>query len=597
MKYIKKLNDVVFSSLSQEEANELQEESLRTIQGHAWLVMVPVFFVLCLIGSFAYNDIPTIYLFYWFIIFVNYTFFRVYFFRRYLTDTSISIVKRLHIATLFPFLNACLIASSLLLFPYLSVSEKAIQTLLLLGLTSGSVATSSEYKPHYIAFNLPVVGGLIYAWISMGQEGNSSWQNIALIIGILIYFLINHSLFNRSFNFYAKAIRIKNQQIKLNQKLNQAYEEVKNASESKTRFLASASHDLRQPIHTLQLLSAALSMQKINGNGNKIAQQIDDALDNLASQMDGLLDISKLDAGIVQKVEKATDLVPLCERLAKEFEAESTSKGLEFKHFLSVKSAYTLTDTEQLERVLRNLLTNAVKYTHEGLINLHLNDKQEYWELQISDTGVGIPEEEKVRIFEEFYQVSNPERDHQKGLGLGLAIVKRLTKLLDISIDFESKVNHGTTFSIRLPKYEFIESEVPQKHKGKPVNAFLLSSIKVLCVDDDLAIRNAMKELFSKSLGCEAYICRDIAEVREILQSCKPDIMLADFRLEGHQTGIEAIATAREIIPNLPALLISGDTAPERLKQAEQVGIKLLHKPLKPNRIKSEIRQLLESSQ
>jgi len=545
--------------------------------------------------AYGSEEVSLITILVWLSIFITISLLRFFVLKtlNYKEDAAL-IDKIIKLMTLLLLLQGLSYSASIVFFSHYSFSEKVVQTLLLLGMTAGAVGTTGGYKKFYLTLNLPIVICLSLAWLITDIPELEFKLQVAIAVMICLFFRVQVNLAKTTAYFTEQTIISRVNEKTLNQDLSKALDKVTTASESKTRFLASASHDLRQPIHTLQLLSTAISMGDLNPKTERIASQMNLALENLASQMDGLLDISKLDAGIITKNIRSFDLLPFISRLSNEYQEEAKAKDIEFVFKHDTKTALVNTDSEQLERIIRNLLSNAIKYTHKGKIVLLLQEKENSWLLQFNDSGIGISDDEKEKIFEEFYQISNPERDRQQGLGLGLAIVKRLVDLLEIPMNIESELGKGTQITLEIQQGLLNEpNNSYQKAEDKIDTHDSLKGIKVLCLDDEVAVRDALSELFD-SFGWDVMLCKDIPEVKEVLKSFTPDVMLADFRLVADITGIEAIKIARKQIEDLPALLISGDTAPERLKQAQDAGIKLLHKPVKPKLLKEEILKIVK---
>lgn len=314
------------------------------------------------------------------------------------------------------------------------------------------------------------------------------------------------------------------------------------------------------------------------------------ALDALASQLDALLDVSKLDAGIVDRNLQTVHMLPLLARLTEEFKPVAQSKGL---HLLldCPRDSYTATDPALLERLLRNLLSNALKYTESGSISLACHRDAQRWLLEVRDTGRGIPPTEQARVFEEFYQLDNPERDRSKGLGLGLAIVRRLCDLLEIELHMDSTPGVGTRFSLDLTVVQAQQLEAnPERAIAAPP-----SGLRVLVVDDEEAVRLGMSSVLSE-MGLTVRSTDSSAGAMALLAEFEPQLVLADFRLRGDDDGLATIRALRHRLPDLPALLISGDTAPSRLREARAAGVPLLHKPVAITELRKAIAQAVSNS-
>jgi CheY-like chemotaxis protein len=233
---------------------------------------------------------------------------------------------------------------------------------------------------------------------------------------------------------------------------------------------------------------------------------------------------------------------------------------------------------------------NAIKYTPAGEVSVRVAAAgPEHWALSVEDTGIGIPLAEHQRVFEEFYQLHNPERDRTRGLGLGLSIVRRLAQLLGIPIDLRSASGFGTRFELKVPRRDRAGSAGPEA--ARPFDAMhpgtSLQGTRVLVLDDEEAVRQGMETLL-QAYGCEVRLAGSIAEALEHCEAMQPDIALVDLRLRGEENGIRAIERLRRAAW-MPAILVSGDTAPDRIKEAHDAGIPLLHKPVAPQALYGSI--------
>ena len=232
------------------------------------------------------------------------------------------------------------------------------------------------------------------------------------------------------------------------------------------------------------------------------------------------------------------------------------------------------TDPLLLERILRNLLDNAIKYTDCGSIELSARARSAGFEIGVWDTGPGIALAEQEQVFEEFYQLNNPQRDRSEGLGLGLSIVRRLSDLLKLSITMTSIVGIGTAFTLQIVAGVADDKTVDQPLLAPPS----IKGLKVLVIDDEAAVREGMRTLL-EALGGEVQVACGTQEAQALATTTQPDVVLADFRLHGSDDGLAAVRSLRFIYPGLAALLVSGDTAPQRLRDAHAAGLPLLHKP------------------
>jgi signal transduction histidine kinase/CheY-like chemotaxis protein len=395
--------------------------------------------------------------------------------------------------------------------------------------------------------------------------------NIALFVGLI------------GFGYAALILRIAKYIFKLytdsfeaRRQLEVALRQAEAAGRAKTRFLASASHDLRQPMHALSLFSAALATHKFEDGARQIVDNINAAVEALSYELDGLLDISKLDAGIVPVNRSNFCLAKLLRRLHEEF--SPLAQEHDIKIVLDCpERAMANTDSMLLERIVRNLATNAIHHnTHCDLI-FQLTCTDDDWQLTVSDTGRGINPEQHEHIFEEFYQLENIERDRTKGLGLGLSIVSRLSALLGLGMEFESAPDMGTQFRFTIAAADQQVRETTMHSPEHPQQ--LPDALIVLLVDDERAVLEGMEAILG-SLGCRVITADSTETAVSAAMALKPDIALVDLRLRDHDTGLATIERLRSIYPQLPAIVISGDTAPDRLLKVYKKNIPVLTKPV-----------------
>jgi len=481
--------------------------------------------------------------------------------------------KRLRIAIVLSAINGIVHGSSLIFFVFLNDFERVIQTMLLVGLCTGAVATTVGYRPIFLAFFVPIFAPLFILWAWSPGSDAAYWVNFAVAVLVAIFGAILIALANDSFKLFSDSFELGTQKDKLNQRLRTALVEADAAARAKTRFLAAASHDLRQPLHTLTFYGAALAMRPLDDKSRQIAEQMDVALQALASQFNALLDISRLDAGVVEVNSSSIRLSDLLERVRVEFEPIAQEKNLT----LSVdcpEDTVVQVDEALLESVLVNLLSNALKYTDDGRVDVEVTEESDTCLLIIRDSGRGIPADEVEHVFEEFYQLSNPHRDRKEGFGLGLSIVKRTLGLLQLDWSMESEVGKGTAFFVSLPRS--VDRIKQEKVVGDEIS---LAGLQILAVDDEPDVALGTKTLLEE-LGCQVTIAEGTMQAIEAVEKWKPDIVLVDFRLRDGDTGLATVQAVRERYPGLPAIMISGDTAPDRIREATEAGLELLHKPV-----------------
>ena len=371
------------------------------------------------------------------------------------------------------------------------------------------------------------------------------------------------------------------------QQLAIAKQEADEANMAKSRFLAAASHDLRQPLHAVGIFLSALGGHLETQESKELLHHVEECLKTTNNLFNSLLDISKLDAGVLQPQCCPCSLKDLFNAMKREFKPLAESKGLKF--LVIMTDTYVNSDPEMLGRIVRNLLSNAVKYTDSGTIHLHTRVVGEKLRLEVKDTGRGIRDDDVSLIFEEFQQVDESETKNQ-GLGLGLSIAARLARLLGHSIQVQSSVGRGSCFCLTMD-YAKPDIEHPKKIRNIPgdVNNMVLKGMNILVVDDDRDIANASARLF-KQWGCGVKTVENYAAFSELIErkSWYPDLLVVDYHLGGRENGGDVVSLAKDRLrPDIPLIIVTGDTAPERLKELKKLGCPVLHKPLQPMKLRA----------
>lgn len=555
-------------------ARTLEEELLRTLARQTRRVPIPVFLAAVMIAALAAQKLPVAAWGGWLLMVAVIVIVRRTLLWRLPRMEGYTDQEKLRIAILLNVAMGVVYGLSLLFFPFLPEFERAIQSMILVGLCAGAVATNVGYMPVLLGFLIPTIVPLVLLWAASPGVADPGWveRSTAVLIALCSAILI--PLGRDAFRLFRESFEMRMEQAALNRRLQAALEQAEEANRAKTRFLAAASHDLRQPIHTLSLFGAALAMCNLDARTREISQNINVALQGMASQFDALLDISKLDAGVVRINRAPLEPRRLVERLVREFEPLARAKGLEMSASCTFDGVVD-TDRLLLERIMRNLVDNAIKYTDTGSLRIDAAATGDDVVIAVADTGRGIPPTEHARVYEEFYQLDNPERDRTRGFGLGLSIVKRLADLLGIRLELESAPGKGTTFRLHLLRMAGEAAALARP----AVDATGLNGLHVLVVDDERQVRLGMQTLL-EGMGCRVTLVDETSCAVAAARADHPDIVVADFRLRGDDNGIATVQAVRGIYPDLPAILLSGDTAPDRLREAEAAGIVLLHKPV-----------------
>jgi signal transduction histidine kinase/CheY-like chemotaxis protein len=392
--------------------------------------------------------------------------------------------------------------------------------------------------------------------------------------------------------FNSMASRLQESYETLERKVEERTHQLQLANLAKSRFLAAASHDLRQPLHALNLFVAQLRSETDPAEKARVTAQIDAAVAAMNELFNALLDISKLDAGVLATTISEFPVDHLLKRIETTFSAAAREKGLRLR--IVASRAWIRSDFILLERVMLNIVSNAVQYTDRGAVVVGCRRRSDRMRIEVWDSGVGIPQDQQRNVFGEFYQLGAPEGGRRSGLGLGLAIVDRLCRLLDHPIELASVPERGSRFSVSVP------SAAPARRMAEPsvVPAAVADPVSgklVVVIDDDALVLDGMRGLL-KSWGCRVVTAAtDDAAIASLAEDDQaPDLIISDYRLNNGRTGIEAIARLRGAVGgSIPAFLISGDTAPERLREAGASGHHLLHKPVLPVTLRALVGQLM----
>ncbi len=364
------------------------------------------------------------------------------------------------------------------------------------------------------------------------------------------------------------------------------------ADEEKSRFLAIASHDLRQPVHALGLFAATLEKRLQGTSEEPLVRNVVRSIDGLDRSFYAMLDISRLDAGTVEPNFQHFPLRDLFRRLHMHFAGQAELAGLGLRFSPGGKSVTS--DPQLLERILGNLIQNAIKYTRTGGIVVVARTTQTHFNVEVWDTGVGIRAAELPRVFDEFYQADHARRTRTQGLGMGLAIVKRLARLLGHTLTVASQPGCGTMFRIGIARGALPEiQDVTAAADTLPMPA--LQPRTVLVIDDEEPIREGLLMLLEE-WGYQALAAGTLDEARHIMRTLElpPDLILSDLHLGDGPDGIAVIETVRrECGCELPAILITGDTSHEEMRRAGASGHPVLFKPVQPHKLLNAMRGLV----
>ncbi|MGH8664025.1 MAG: ATP-binding response regulator [Burkholderiales bacterium] len=475
-----------------------------------------------------------------------------------------------------------------------SPEYQALLLVALFAISTAAVPLIGRHLPSLYAFVLTVLMPII---LRLALEGGAVRILLAVISALVMYGIF---LFGRELNrTITDSVRRQYENIDLIAQLTEqkaeadaARGEADRANRMKTRFLAAASHDLRQPMHALGLFSDSLRRRIVEPQQRALADRVCESAHALEKTFDALLDISRLDAGIVQANTEPFLLQTLLERVLDDCGSEAAAKAITLRTVRTGLAAHS--DPVLVERILRNLVNNAIRYTDRGKVLVGCRARGATVRVEVWDTGVGIAPDKRERIFEEFYQAA--ERDRREGLGLGLAIVRRMARLLQVELSLQSTLGRGSVFRFALPRCDPAQVVRAQDSAESPAASVSLKQAVVLVIDDDPAVREAMAESL-RLWGARAVTAKSLGCALERLPECGryPDAIVSDFRLGDEHNGLEAVARIRhELGIDVPAMIVTGDTAPRCLRVIQASGLRYLPKPVTPERLLAELQSLVE---
>ena len=368
----------------------------------------------------------------------------------------------------------------------------------------------------------------------------------------------------------------------LEQRVEQRTQEAESAQQSKTRFLAAVSHDVLQPLNAARLFTTALRESDDAHEQRRLAERVDASLRAAEDLLDGLLDISRLDAGALRPELADLDAVELLRELAAQYAPSAAGRGLQLRVRVAQASLPVRSDRRLLRRALQNFLANALRYTREGGVLLAARARPQLGriELQVWDTGPGIPEHHLEQIFDEFRRFDQPGSGGERGLGLGLSICQRIARTLDHPLRVRSRIGHGSVFSISVPVGAGL-SAAPAVEAAPSTLGDSLAGLRVLCIDNDREILDGMRALLDR-WGASALLAATVDDALALLQQ-RPDVALVDYHLHDRLDGLATIDALRERAGTaLPAALLTGDGSDALKLAAREHGCRVLTKPIKP---------------
>lgn len=477
-----------------------------------------------------------------------------------------------------------------LVFPEQHVEFQLFFMFLIASMGSLSAIASASFLPAFYAFTYPTV---LPVGLLLVTHPDRLLQAMGVIsLGYLpVISRFAHTLGNG----IVESFRLRFENLDLLREVTHRKEQAEDANREKSMFLAAASHDLRQPMHALALQAHLLGQTALDERQRQMLGGMRGSIDAMTGLFDALLDISRLEAGVVQPRVSDFAASKLLDRIALEFGPQAQAKGLRL--VVRGSDAVLRSDLSLLQALLDNLVSNAIRYTARGGVLVSVRPRGDQWLVQVWDTGVGIDATEQREVFKPFYQVGNPERDRTKGLGLGLAIVDRLSALLQAPVTLRSVPGRGSVFSLRVDQGAAEPVSVPAEfaQPGAPAS---LEGRTVVVVDNEAEIRAATALLF-ESWGSTVITAGSGAQAiaRTAALTRAPDLLVCDYRLGDDTDGLEVIGRLREEFnSDIPAVLITGDTAANLLQTLQESATAVVHKPLDPERLRALAQRLLAGS-
>lgn len=481
--------------------------------------------------------------------------------------------------------------------------ELSVRTLVLLGVGLGvnstAAVTSAALVRCFVAFAVPQLG---LPAIELAASGAAHLQFFALCTGLYAAIQVSHARsVARTVATALKASMVNSELVASMaasaQRERRARQSAERATRERARFLASASHDLRQPIHAQGLFFKPLVSGPLTPMQRRAAEYIEQANLAAAEMLNNILDFSQIEAGVIEPVFQRVALQTVMHQLEAELGPVANAAQLVYRS--RDCAAVVHTDPALLKLVLRNLITNAIRYTETGGVLVGVRARGDQVSVEVWDTGVGISPQHQRVVFAEFFQIDQAARKERRGLGLGLAIASRLCEGLGSRLELASRVGRGSVFRFRLPLAPAVDhtrAQVIPLHPpaAPPSPAECLAGRHVLCVEDDPVIAAAMEQLLV-SAGCRVTLADTLDTVRRTVRSSPPDLVLSDYHL-GEVTGARVLAYVAQALPGCPVALITGDASETVVLPPQLAHVPVLRKPMRADELLAALARLLMRS-
>ena len=571
--------------------DQIKQEQIRTLYTQSVYLFLGLLVLMAGILIYFLDKTDNVALLVWFVVNVSLLILRAILVKRFhkISPQGESVYTWGKLFALSSFLSGCLWG----IFPIIFIEAgdlvgTTLMIIVLMGMLSTSMVPLSSYIPAYISFSIPAMLPLIVRLLSSSSSMLllvGSLFTAALIAHVAFSFVINRNL--------ATSLQLRFENLDLLKGLEEQKERAEKANKDKSRFLAATSHDLRQPLHAMDLYLGALKNVLSTGEQHELLAKSQSSSKALAELLNALMDISRLDAGSINIDKKTLALKPLLDEICQSMQGQAAQQHLSLK--CNVDDVNVYSDPILFARMVRNLLSNAIKHSKGSQVFISTEHQGDNVTLNIIDNGKGIVDTELENIFSEFYQLNNPERDRNKGLGLGLAIVKRIAHQLEHAISVSSVLAQGSTFSIRLPVKNEAE-EIQQTQSD--IERFDLSGLFTIIIEDEASVRDAMR-LLLRSWDCEVLMGDSLAAIDEALDQADypaPDIIISDYRLRQNQTGLEAVKSLRHRFErDIPAIVVTGDTGKEIAQQISRQRCTVAYKPVNADNFQAMIAALISN--
>lgn len=457
-----------------------------------------------------------------------------------------------------------------------------------IGLTAGNIISFAPAILAGVVFIVPAILGLAFRVYELGYMVFFYSMLIYILFLLIVIVRISKVVIN-TISVDLDNERLLNAVTAEKERAEQEKEKAEKANQSKSEFVAAASHDLRQPLNSIGLFLYGLKQKVQDDSGAlQLVDKIASAHQALSNMFSNLLEISNVDTGKIQVNANLIAPTVVVQSVVDELMESATAKGLQIRHHGS--DAWAMTDEVLLSRVVRNLLGNAIKYTDKGHIEITESVAQQRLSIAIADTGIGIPEDELESIFAEYYQVGNKRRDRREGVGLGLSITKRLCDLLGYELSVTSTEGRGSCFTITLPITG--EQAMPAEPEY-PTEQPNLEDVRVLVIDDEPDILDGMR-LILEQWQCDVDTASDYRQASAAVAATPPEIILCDYRLQDDMTGLEVLRSLEQQHGKpIPAIIITGEHAAVVEAELRQMDYLLLTKPIQPMQLQVALSNLL----